>query len=140
MHQQFGLSSRAPVDGAITHVFAAGGDEADLVALPPANPSLAHLGGLAEGETVLYDAVGQAVYLEDGKFVRIQAAQEMKVEIGGNVILDLTATLATLSVDLQVNGKITAPGDVVGEGISLHDHRHTQVKTGTDTSGPPQAS
>ncbi len=140
VHQQFGLSSRAPVDGAVTHVFAAGADEADLVALPPANPSLAHMGALGEGETVVYDAVGQAVYLQDGKFVRIQAAQEMKVEIGGNVILDLTGALATLSVDLQVNGKITATEDVVANGVSLHDHPHTKVQSGQDTSGPPQAS
>lgn len=140
VHQQFGLSSRAPLDGAVTHVFAAGGDEADLVALPPANPSLAHMGELGDGETVLYDAAGQAVYLEGGRFVRIQAAQEMKVEIGGIVILDLTATLATLSVDLQVNGKITAQGDVVGKGVSLHDHLHTKVQSGGDTSGPPQAN
>lgn len=140
VHQQFGLSSHAPLDGAITHVFAAGGDAADLVALPPANPSLAHMGALAEGETVLYDAVGQAVYLHDGKFVRVQAAQEMTVEIGGQTILDLTSALATLNVPLKVNGGISATDDVVANGVSLIGHLHTGVQTGTSTSGPPQKS
>lgn len=39
--------------------------------------------------------------------------------------------------DLQVNGTITASGDVVGAGISLESHVHTGVKSGGDLSGPP---
>lgn len=125
VHQQFGLASHAPVDGAVTHVVAVGGDEADLVAFPPANPSVAHMGGLAEGETILYDAVGQAVYLESGKLVRVQAHTEMMVEIGGKTVLDLTATLATLNVDLKVNGRIDATGDVVGNGTHRYAARRS---------------
>ena len=136
VHQQFGLASRAPVDGAVTHVVAVGGDEADLIALPPANPSVAHMGGLAEGETVLYDAVGQAVYLKAGKIVRVQANTEMTVEIGGKTVLDMTATLATLNVDLKVKGKINATGDIVGNGISLDDHTHLENGQGNQTGKP----
>lgn len=139
VHQQFGLSSRAPLDGAVTHVVALGGDEADLLALPPANPSLAHMGNLASGETVLYDAVGQAVYLQDGKFVRVQAATEMTVEIGDVTVLDLTSKLATLNVPLQVNGSITASQDIVAGTVSVQGHLHVGVQKGSDTMGKPQA-
>lgn len=139
VHQQFGLSSRAPLNGAVTHVVALGGDEADLLALPPANPSLAHMGNLASGETVLYDAVGQAVYLQDGKFVRVQAATEMMVEIGGQVVLDLTAELATLNVPLQVNGGIKTTEDIVAGTVSVQEHMHSGVQKGSDTTGTPKA-
>lgn len=139
VHQQFGFASHVPLDGAVTHVVSLGGDEADLTALPPANPSLARAGGLAEGESIHYDAVGQAVYLQDGKIVRVLAHSEMTVEIGGQTVLDLKSELATLNVPLKVNGTITATGDVVGNGVSLHNHDHTGVKAGSDTSGPPQS-
>lgn len=139
VHQQFGLSSSVPLNGAVTHVVALGGDEADLLALPPANPSLAHMGNLASGETVLYDAVGQAVYLQDGKFVRVQAVTKMMVEIGGEVVLDLTAKLATLNVPLQVNGSIKATDDIVAGTVSLQDHLHGGVQQGNDKTGKPQA-
>ncbi|MDE7547202.1 phage baseplate assembly protein [Acetobacter fabarum] len=139
VHQQFGLSSRAPLEGAVTHVMALGGDEADLLALPPANPSLAHMGNLASGETVLYDAVGQAVYLQGGKFVRVLAATGMTVEIGGVTVLELTSKQATLNVSLQVNGGITASQDIVAGTVSVQDHLHGGVQKGSDTTGQPQA-
>jgi phage baseplate assembly protein V len=135
VHQQFGLSSRAPLNGAVAPVIALGGDPSDLIALPPSNPSLSRAGGLAEGETVLYDSVGQAVYLQNGRIVRVQAATEMRVEIAGEVVLDVTATLVTVNAALQVNGKITATGDVVGNGISLDQHVHP---AGTPNTGTPQ--
>ncbi|MCP9320099.1 phage baseplate assembly protein [Acetobacter persici] len=139
VHQQFGFASHVPLDGAVTHVVALGGDEADLTALPPSNPSLAHMGDLGEGESIHYDAVGQAVYLQDGRIVRVIAHSEMTVEIGGQTVLDLTPELATLNVPLKVNGTITATEDVTGNGVSLHDHVHTEVKYGSDTSGPPKS-
>lgn len=139
VHQQFGISSRAPLNGAVTYVVALGGDEADLLALPPANPSLAHMGNLADGETVLYDAVGQAVYLQDGKFVRVQVATQMTVEIGGETVLDLTSEQATLNVPLLVNGGIKASEDIIAGTVSVQDHLHGGVQKGSDTTGKPQA-
>ncbi|KAB8124009.1 hypothetical protein D3W54_07100 [Komagataeibacter medellinensis] len=138
VHQQFGLSSHAPVKGAVAPIVALGGDPSDLVALPPANPSLSRVGGLAEGETVLYDAIGQQVYLQDGKIVRIVAATEMTVEIGGKTLLDITPQGATLNVDLQVNGKIAATGDVTAGNISVQKHPHDGVQPGSGITGAPQ--
>lgn len=137
VHQAFGFASHAPLDGAVTPVVAVGGDHADLMALPPANPSKARFGKLGEGDSVLYDACGQRVYVQNGKIVRIDCTSEMLVTIGGSPILDLTAEQATLNVPLKVKGKIEASGDVVGGGISLITHQHASVKSGTDKSGPP---
>lgn len=139
VHQPFGFSSHAPVRGALTHVIPLGGDEADLMALPPANPSTGHMGGLSEGESVLYDAVGQAVYLQDGRIIRVQAATEMTIEIGGEVVLDLTADLATLNVPLKVKGGIQASEDIVAGKISLQNHSHGGVQAGSASTGAPQA-
>ncbi|WP_308719183.1 phage baseplate assembly protein [Komagataeibacter xylinus] len=143
VHQPFGFSSHAPLDGAVTHVVAVGGDHADLVALPPANPSVARFGALAEGETVMYDAWGQRIHMIGGKIVAIDAAQELQVNIGGALILDLTAKGAQLNVPLSVKGTITATEDITTQGdvktatVSLNEHPHGGVTAGSDQSGPP---
>lgn len=58
--------------------------------------------------------------------IRLQAPT---IELAGDVVQtdgDITAT-----------GSITADGDVVGEGISLHDHVHGGVTTGGGSTAPP---
>lgn len=139
VHQQFGFASHAPLDGAVAPVVAVGGDHADLMALPPANPSKARFGKLGEGDSVLYDACGQRVYVQNGKIVRIDCTAEMLVTIAGSPILDLTAKQATLNVPLKVNGGIETTDDVVAAGISLMNHLHGGVQKGGDRSEPPES-
>lgn len=58
--------------------------------------------------------------------IRLQAPT---IELAGDVVQtggDITAT-----------GSITAEGDVVGEGISLHDHTHGGVTAGGGNTAPP---
>lgn len=148
VHFPFGFGSRAPLDGAVTSVVAAGGDHSDLIALPPANPSAARVGNLAEGETVLYDSYGQKVYLSGGKFVRIDAAQTMEVRVAGQQILvvdkDGAALTGTLRVskdilcvgDVTADGTVTGKTDVLANGTSGHNHTHTSAKEGSQTSSP----
>lgn len=138
VHHPFGLAAHAPHDGAVTHVVANGSDPADLVALPPANPSVARMGNLAEGETCLYDAMGQKIYLQGGKIVRIDCASELQVRIGSTTVLDVTKDRIYTSLDIQTDGKITAKGDVTSGSISLQSHIHKGVQPGSGTSGPPQ--
>lgn len=38
---------------------------------------------------------------------------------------------------VQIDGALEATGDVKGSGVSLVDHTHSKVKTGSDESGPP---
>ncbi|OUI98333.1 phage baseplate assembly protein V [Acetobacter cibinongensis] len=148
VHYPFGFSSHVPHDGAVTAVVAAGGDHADPIALPPSNPSAARMGNLAEGETVLYDAVGQKIYLKNGKIVQIDAAEKLDVRIAGTSILtvdkdgaSVTGTL-TVSKDIIAQGDMTASGtvtgqkDVVGAGKSLKGHQHSSGKEGSLTSAP----
>lgn len=137
VHQSFGFASHAPLDGAVAPVVAVGGDHADLMALPPANPSKARFGKLGEGDSVLYDACGQRIYIQNGRIVRVDCTSEMLVTIGGSPILDLTAKQATLNVPLKVNGGIETSDDVVAGGISVMNHNHSGVTRGGDTSGPP---
>ena len=132
VHYPYGFSSHVPLDGAVTHVLQNGGDPSDLFALPPSNPAAARMGGLKEGETVLYDVANQRVHLRDGKIVEVDAAQEMVVKIGGDPVLTVTTD------GVQVNGKITATGDVVGNGISLKSHVHGGVQSGGSETGNPQ--
>lgn len=148
VHFPFGFGSHVPHDGAVTAVVAAGGDHADPIALPPSNPSAARMGNLAEGETVLYDAVGQKLYLKDGKIVQVDAAEQLDVRIAGQSILtvdkDGVAVIGTLKVsqniiaqgDMTADGTVVGKKDVVGNGISLHDHTHTSAAAGSPTSPP----
>ncbi|MDN7351756.1 phage baseplate assembly protein V [Acetobacter senegalensis] len=148
VHQPFGFSSHVPHDGAVTAVVAAGGDHSDPIALPPSNPSAARMGNLAEGEAVLYDAVGQKLYLKDGRIVQVDAVEQLDVRIAGKSVLtvdkDGVAVVGTLTVskDIVARGDVTADGtvtgkeDVVGNGISLHDHTHTSAAAGSPTSPP----
>ncbi|MBF0858792.1 phage baseplate assembly protein [Gluconobacter sp. LMG 31484] len=138
VHQPFGFSSHAPVDGAVTHVVQNGGDPSDLFALPPANPSAARMSGIQEGETILYDATGQKVYLQGGKIVRIDALEEMRVSIGGQTVLDVTPEGVTITGGLIVSKGIKAGDDVVAGSISLQNHLTTQVMSGNGTSGKPK--
>lgn len=45
--------------------------------------------------------------------------------------------VVNISNDVNVGGTVTVNGDVVASGVSLVNHIHTGVKSGSDTSGPP---
>ena len=137
VHYPFGFAAHAPANGAVTYQVAVGGDAADLIALPPSNPSTARMGNLAEGESALYDSCGQAVYLKNGKIVRVIAHTALLVEIGGTTVLTLTAEKAVLGVPLEVTGGITATEDIVAGSISLQNHKHSGVQSGSADTGAP---
>lgn len=132
VHYPYGFSAHVPLDGAVTHILQNGGDPSDLFALPPSNPGAARMGGLNEGEAVLYDAAGQRVHLRNGQIVEVDAAGSMIVKIAGSPILTVTPA------GVQVNGKITATEDVVGGGVSLKSHTHGGVQAGGAQTGKPQ--
>jgi len=140
VHYPFGFGAYAPLDGAVTHVIANGGDPSDLIALPPSNPSVARMGNLQPGESVLYDAVGQKVYLMGGKIVRIDCLQELQVRIAGTTVLDVTedgvAITGSLSVskDITTQSNVNAQGDVKAGNISLQQHKHPV--SGSETGSP----
>lgn len=137
VHQPFGFASHAPLDGAVTHVVSVGGDPADQVALPPANPQVARFGDLPEGDTVAYDACGQRLHFHNGTLVEVQATTELRVGIGGTTVLDVTAKGVAIIGSLTVSEGITAQGDVVGKNVSLAAHIHP---INGSVTGEPEAS
>jgi len=50
----------------------------------------------------------------------------------------IEANAAEIACNLTVDGTITATGDVTGNGISLDNHTHTGVQTGSASTGKPQ--
>ncbi len=50
---------------------------------------------------------------------------------------DLTCGTFTINGDVVVNGKVTATGDVSGQGTSLHTHMHSGVQSGGSNTGVP---
>lgn len=130
--QPFGVASRAP-DGAITVVIAMGGDEGDMLALPPGCPGV-RFGALQPGETVLYDADGNRVHLRAGGVVEVKAAGKVVVEAPE---VEITAPIVRITGDVEVTGKITATGEIQSGSIPLTTHKHTGVQPGAGTSGTP---
>lgn len=144
VHYPFGFAAAVPPNGAFTYVVANGADQSDLFAMPPSNPSAARLGGLSEGESCLYDAVGQKIWLRGGRIVQVDAHTQMNIKVGGTVIMQVAASGVTIQGDLSVTGNVAVKGEVVAKGdvqagsISLETHTHSGVKAGSDKTGGPQ--
>jgi len=51
--------------------------------------------------------------------------------------INLKGDVVQTDGDVTASGSITAIGDVVGNGVSLHDHTHSGVQTGGGNTGPP---
>ncbi|MCH4024044.1 MAG: phage baseplate assembly protein [Acetobacter sp.] len=137
VHYPFGFASHVPHDGAVTHLVSSGADHSDIIALPPANPSVSRMSGLAEGETCLYDAVGQAIYFRNGEIIQLDAHSNLNVRIGGKQILAVDADGVVITGKLHATGIISSDDDVQAGSVSLKDHKHTGVKSGTEQSGQP---
>lgn len=130
--QPFGIASRAP-DGAVTVVLAMGGDQGDMLALPPACPS-SRFGALQPGETVIYNADGDRVHIRLGGTIEIKASAKVKVEAPE---VEITAPTVTITGDVTLNGTLTATGEIKSGSIPLTAHKHTGVQAGAATSGAP---
>lgn len=55
---------------------------------------------------------------------------------GGTVDINAQGGL-TITGDIQLTGTLTASVDVIANGISLHNHKHGQVQSGSDQTGVP---
>ncbi|QDH13805.1 hypothetical protein E3E12_05985 [Formicincola oecophyllae] len=130
--QTFGFSSHVPLNGAVTHVLQNGADPSDLFALPPENPSIARMGGLNEGESVVYDAAGQRLHFQDGKLLKVSVQDAIVIEVAGVEIMRVDAD------GLHIQGSINSTGDQVAGGISTQSHIHGGVKTGPASTGKPE--
>ena len=109
----YGLASHA-VDGAMVLLFAVGGDQGDLVALPAATPG-SRLAGLAAGEIGLSDHAGNLVVIRAGGIVEIRAATKLRV----------VAPRIEIVGDVQITGDLAVSGDVSDLNGAMQEMRDT---------------
>ncbi|MBR0643982.1 phage baseplate assembly protein V [Plastoroseomonas hellenica] len=131
--QQYGIASHAP-EGGLVVLLSLGGDQGDQVALPVANPSF-RFGGLAAGETVLYDAAGNRVHIKAGGVVEVHAASQILLR-APRVVIEAPDGVQ-ITGDVTVEGTITSTGDQTAGGVSQQHHRHGGVEPGGGNSGEP---
>lgn len=83
----------------------------DTIVTPPVSP--------ATSQPVQAGEIG--VFLEGGAYLHLTQGG---IFIGGNV---------------TINGSLTTTGDVTAGKVSLQQHLHSEVQSGTDVSGPPRS-
>lgn len=75
---------------------------------------------LASGEVAIYDALGQSVHLTQS-----------------GIVINSAGLPITINGDIQLNGSLTATGDVIADGVSQVHHKHAGVRAGADQTGEP---
>ena len=106
---QFGFSSVPPTDGVVGLVVAIGGDPANLVMLPLANPS-ARFGGLLAGEAVMYAGDGSRVHIRQGGIVDVWGGTQINLHTK-DVTINAPLGVAVIG-DVTITGSLTTTGDV----------------------------
>lgn len=114
--------SSAPIAGASVVLFAVGGDQGDLVAVPSAAPG-ARLGNLAAGEVALSDANGNRVVIRAGGIVEVQAATKLRV-VAPQVEIIASSGVSIVG-DLMVSGDVSDLNGSMQEMRTVYNgHRH----------------
>jgi len=91
-------------------------------AIPPAGDSSRELIRFADGAVFAYDPEGHAL-----AFTLPAGATTNIISDGGLAITG----------DITLTGTLTASADVLADGVSLKNHRHTAVQPGSGSSGAP---
>jgi hypothetical protein len=69
------------------------------------------------------------------------SATSVQLRTSSIIMMDVTASQVTFNVPVVVNAEVTATGDVVANSgssfVSLKEHIHNDVQSGTGNSGPP---
>lgn len=115
--QLYGFAS-APLAGCDYVVGFLSGDKTKGVAFA-SNDRRYRPQALSAGESIIYDNLGRSVYLSQSGII-----------VNGN------GGPVKILGDLEVTGKISAGGDVSGNGISLDSHIHGNGNNGNDTTSP----
>lgn len=97
-------------------------------AFPPPGSTLAELIEYADGAVIGYDPENHALtaLLPDGATALVEAPGGLTIR--GPV---------TIEGDVTLTGRMDASEDVTADGVSLKNHKHGQVQSGTAQSGPP---
>ena len=129
--QAYGFTSH-PHPGAEAVAVCVGGSR-DHVVVVAVGDRRYRLRGLAQGEVAIYTDEGDQIVLKRGREIHMTA--------GARVVIDapLVEVAHDLHVggDVTVDGSVTSAGDVIGQGTSLHTHKHGGVTTGSGQTGGP---
>ena len=115
--QNFGVATRAPVDGAVAMILAAGGDPANMRAIL-ANPSY-RFGKQQPGESTLYAPDGTRVSVRVGGVVDIIGAYLLNVH-APHVTIFASAAVEVFSPQVTVTGNVKVIGDLQVTGAITH--------------------
>lgn len=120
-----------PVVGDIGFVMVSGRDIQNVItSRQPSAPGSFRMHSMSDCVYVggfLNGAPNQFIIM-NGDGIRIVSPGTVRIE----------ANAAEIACGLKVDGPITATGDVTGNGISLDNHTHTGVQTGSGSTGKPQ--
>lgn len=109
-------------------------------AFPPVGNSAAELIEFKDGARLTYDPDASALT------AILPAGGTAEIEASGGIVLRGDVTIegnlqtngnAAITGDVSVDQDVTAAGDVTADGVSLKDHTHGQVSSGSGVSGPP---
>lgn len=130
--QHYGFTS-VPLAGAEALAFSVGGNRGHLV-IHGVDDRRNRLKGLLPGEVAIYTDQGDKIVLKRDGHIEVTASTEVKV----------TAPVVKIIGDLQVQGSISATGQVSDVNGSMQEMRgvyngHTHPETGATTSAPNQA-
>jgi phage baseplate assembly protein V len=119
--QQYGFSSVPPVGSEAVVIFVGGNRDHGVVIGTEARGQ--RHAGQAAGTVAVYDSAGHVIVL---------TPSGIQIDGGGHEIT------ITNCPKITQDGDIVVTGDVVANGISLHDHVHGGVQSGGSTTGAPQ--
>jgi phage gp45-like len=113
----YGFSS-VPPSGANAVLVAIGADPGDMMVLALWHPG-ARLGGLAPGESALWDAGGNRVAVRQGGTVEVVAATSVRLVVQGTTLEATAAGVTitgpvTIKGDARITGALTVDGAIHG--------------------------
>ncbi len=132
--QQYGFSS-VPLSGAEAIMVSISGVRSHAVVIAT-DDGRHRKKNMQPGEVALYTDEGDYILFGRGHKIKIVSTGE--VDVTAPTVTITASTKITLDTpELHCTGKITATGDVVAGTVSLDQHVHTGVTSGTELTGPP---
>lgn len=129
----YGFASAA-LSGAVGQTVSSTGHNDNKLIIATHDPRY-HPANLGQGDSCQHDHRNQKVLItQDG--IHIEANSKTFITINGTTVIEVDGSKVAIKGDLEVSGKITASGDVVGAGISLQSHTHMENGKGSKTSLP----
>lgn len=135
--QPYGIGSHIPVDGAVAMVFAIGGDQGDLRAVPIANPAK-RMGKLAEGEIGMYNEHGDKAVLTAGGNLDINTGAQVNITTAKSASITAEESVSITAKTCNVDGNIKCTGEVEDHTGTMQKMRDQYNDHGhPDASAPP---